>query len=81
MGMRAAKEMRVGANKMTRFLRTEGKITETLGIPVDEKLMKVIREAKARKFEFNRWAREVLYSRIQEVTDACGIEDEEAKRA
>jgi hypothetical protein len=79
--MKAAKETRLAAKNMSRFIRTEGKITHTLGLPVDEKMMRVVREAKEKKFHFNRWAREVLYARITEVTNACGIEEQEEASA
>lgn len=57
------------------FIRKYGKLVERLPIPVDSRMKFISEEAKKQRFDFNDWARDVLYSRIQEVVDACGLED------
>jgi hypothetical protein len=58
------------------YFRSHGKITMAIHLPVDGALKKVETEAKAKNFDFNAWARDVLNSRINEVIKACSLKVE-----
>jgi hypothetical protein len=57
-----------------KYKRTLGKLRSSIAIPVDEEMKRIETQAKQKKFEFNQWARDILYSRIHEVVEECQIE-------
>lgn len=55
-----------------KYFDSHGKLSKAYYLAVDQHFLDVRDEAKKKRFDFNTWARDTLYSRLADVERACG---------
>jgi len=62
---------------MDKYQIRHGKLKENFTVSVDSRFKSLVDQAKAKNFDFNQWARDRLYSGIEEVAAYLGLESKE----